>query len=787
MRFGDTLKASTYPPWKDHYIDYGKLKALLRENQAVEGGKDWSEDDEERFSHELLTIELGKVETFQLEEYRSLRDRTTACERKLTPLAQEQKDDAEHVSDETEAIAADTLKDLDGIAKDLTELEKFSRLNFTGFFKAVKKHDRRRGQRYRLRPMLQVQFSKSATNLEENSPQSLWYRLSAMYSFARNLQGQQQERGEAADKSGANRDTYSSRKFFVHADHILEIKLFILRQLPVLIYNPRTSKMVENAQPDPTITSIYFDNPPFDLYDQKVAKAPEASSLRLRWTGKLNEKPEIFLEKKIVSEEGCSREVKIPIKAKYVEPFIRGESKLEKVIQKLVARYGQDSDQVRTLKRNIDEVQHFLVEKQLEPVLRANYTRTAFQIPGDDRVRVSLDTNLALIREDSIDSERPCRNPEEWHRSDIDEGGPNSEALEYPFDSIKKGEISRFPYALLEIKIKNGHRKNSWLEDLMASHLVKEVPHFSRFVNGVAVLFEDHVNSFPFWLSDLDRDIRRDPHEAFEEEQQKQAKRAEDDFVVGSFRPGSKMTPTSTPTFKVGSPQQFLDEPFDTRPKAASRAKPSAIEHPVEEEEDGTSEHADAPDVEVTDSAKPSRLGYFLPAFSNSRYARRHRGVQKNQALPPGVVEPKVWIKDSGPIKVEPKVWLANQRTFVKWQHITVLLASLSLALYNAAGVDNTVAQALAIVYTAFAVFAGAWGLWVYHYRSKLIRARTGQDLDFITGPIVVSVGLAIALCLNFGLKYQAVVSQAGNGDSTPSDVPFNSSVKARVLPGLST
>ncbi len=33
--------------------------------------------------------------------------------------------------------------------------------------------------------------------------------------------------------------------------------------------------------------------------------------------------------------------------------------------------------------------------------MRSFYNRTAFQLPGDARVRISLDTELSLIREDN--------------------------------------------------------------------------------------------------------------------------------------------------------------------------------------------------------------------------------------------------------------------------------------------------------------------------------------------------------------------------------------------------
>lgn len=129
--------------------------------------------------------------------------------------------------------------------------------------------------------------------------------------------------------------------------------------------------------------------------------------------------------------------------------------------------------------------------------------------------------------------------------------------------------------------------------------------------------------------------------------------------------------------------------------------------------------------------------------------AHRRGSVQ----LPPGVKDPGTLIKDMGPIRVEPKVWLANQRTFIKWQHISVLLASLSLGLFNAAGESNNVARGLGVVYTLVGLFAGAWGWWVYIVRSRMIQERSGKDFDNIIGPITVCAGLTLALCVNFGFK----------------------------------
>ncbi|WEW61799.1 Phosphate metabolism transcription protein [Emydomyces testavorans] len=754
MRFGKTLKSSLYAPWKDHYIDYHKLKKLLREHEAkADGnGEEWTEDDEETFVQELVNVQLDKVNAFQVETYKQLRDRTSQCETKLEPLTLDT--DVSHIEgDERKTIAREALEKLDEITKELSELEKFSRINFTGFLKAAKKHDRKRGTRYRVRPLLQVRLSQLPFNSEDYSP--LLYRLSAMYSFVRQVLDFSP--GLAKDMPTVDahlgHDVYTSHKFWVHVDNIMELKTYILRRLPVLLYNPNASRDLDFGQHDPSITSLYFDNPKFDLYYQKFQRTTGAGSLRLRWTGKLKDKPEIFFEKKVMGEAGNSREVRISLKQKHIQSFLEGNYKMEKIINRMQRQENADQGRIDTLKSDIEEIQSFIRENQLQPMLRANYTRTAFQIPGDDRIRISLDTDLALIREDALDPERPCRESGDWHRHDIDD-----REMEFPFSDIKPAEISRFPHALLEIKMRgNSQRKASreWLADLMSSHLVKEAPRFSKFVHGIAQLFEDHVNSFPFWLSDLDTDIRRDPETAFQEEQEKIAKRAEDQMAVGSFL-GNK-TPIIQPI--VGSPiNKILSEESSvrTRPKSLQKVEPRPIPYEVSEEEveepqpQGQQRPSDRP------GSSAEGLRSKLPRFSMSRYALAHR--QPTASLPPGIYAPGTWIKDAGPVRVEAKVWLANQRTFIKWQHISVLLAALSLALYNAAGPKNPIARSLAIVYTCFAVFAGGWGWWMYVWRARLIRQRSGRNFDNVAGPLIVCLGLAVALVLNFWFKVSAVV-----------------------------
>lgn len=524
----------------------------------------------------------------------------------------------------------------------------------------------------------------------------------------------------------------------------MEVKTYILRRLPVLVYSEQSANQADASQGDPTITSLYFDNNQFSLYSQKVDGTVDASSLRVRWYGKLNDKPELLLEQKTIHDAGNSEEKRFPIKEKYVQPFISGEYKMEKHVHKL-ERQGQPEEKVADYQRSVNEIQEFINERNLHPVLRANYTRTAFQRPLDDRVRISIDTELAFIREDSLDPDRPCRDPNSWHRTDID-----NTQMEFPFPNVNQGEISRFPYAVLEIKVKENSGKKSpqWVQDLMASHLVHKAPRFSKFVHGVASLFEDYVNSLPFWLSDVETDIRKDPHAAFAEEELAKAQKAEDEQLVGSYmasasnRKGSYKAAVGSPLGKSYMTDRLALEAATKSRAMADTASKGKGKGKAQEDESGDQDAGGISGYGTTSSV--------FPSFSLSRYAQSRR--QHKAALPPGVTKPGILIKESGPLQVEPKVWLANERTFLKWQHICILLGALAVSLYTAAG-ENKLAEYMGIAYIIIAAFAGLWGYYIHFVRRRMIIARSGKDFDNFVGPLVVSFALLVALLLNFGFK----------------------------------
>jgi uncharacterized membrane protein YidH (DUF202 family) len=344
--------------------------------------------------------------------------------------------------------------------------------------------------------------------------------------------------------------------------------------------------------------------------------------------------------------------------------------------------------------------------------------------------------------------------------------------MEYPFPNVNQGEISRFPFAILEIKVKeDGAKKHSqWVQDLMASHLVHKAPRFSKFVHGVASLFEDYVNNLPFWLSEIETDIRKDPQTAFEEEEQRRAKKAEDELVVGSFLGTSKRSGSFKPAISSPLGKSYMQERLAAEePRSGRRSDVSGNSNR------GNSKAAETED-EDNIGDDPNRQGGYgalssvFPTFSLSRYAQSQR--ERNVQLPPGVVKPGQLIKDSGPLQVEPKVWLANERTFLKWQHICVLLGGLAVGLYTAAG-EDFVAEFMGIAYIVIAVFAGLWGYCMHFIRRNMIVQRSGKDFDNMIGPMVVSFALMVALILNFIFKYRGAIERLNRDDNINSTLSW--------------
>ena len=116
--------------------------------------------------------------------------------------------------------------------------------------------------------------------------------------------------------------------------------------------------------------------------------------------------------------------------------------------------------------------------------------------------------------------------------------------------------------------------------------------------------------------------------------------------------------------------------------------------------------------------------------------------------------------------KVEAKVWFANERTWISWLRVSILIGSFALALFNSdtffqhhsdqhPGHHNNYLssgsiKAFGAIYAAIAILTLLWGLYSYQRRVTLIKTKYPGNFDDLVGPPLICAALFVAVLLNF-------------------------------------
>jgi len=274
----------------------------------------------------------------------------------------------------------------------------------------------------------------------------------------------------------------------------------------VLVFNANK----EFEQKDSAISSVYYDNTDtWELYTGRLKKTEGAEAIRLRWYGDVDVE-QIFVERKTHREDWTgekSVKARFSIKEKNVNAFLSGKMTVEQVFEKMRKDGKKSEKEISDLEQLAREIQYRVITRRLVPVTRSFYNRTAFQLPGDARVRISLDTELTMTREDNLDGRQ--RAGKNWRRTNI--------GIDYPFSQLPPEDVDRFPYAVLEVKLQThaGQDPPEWVRELVRSHLVEAVPKFSKFIHGTAAMFPSRIDLLPFWMPQMDVDIRKPTTQGF--------------------------------------------------------------------------------------------------------------------------------------------------------------------------------------------------------------------------------------------------------------------------------
>lgn len=209
-----------------------------------------------------------------------------------------------------------------------------------------------------------------------------------------------------------------------------------------------------------------------------------------------------------------------------------------------------------------------------------------------------------MIREDNLDGRERAGN--NWRRMDI--------GINYPFSELPPEDIHRFPYAVLEVKLQTqaGQDIPEWVRDLTSSHLVEAVPKYSKFIHGTATLFPDRINLLPYWMPQMDVDIRKPATRQFGIMRLGQSTTTTEDTPEDDSDDGDD-GPDSTDMGPLDQPQADDDEGL----RRLRQARDAMEQHHVQRAQDYPDYEANALDMEERIGDLPTEQPDDYPIYDS--------------------------------------------------------------------------------------------------------------------------------------------------------------------------
>lgn len=713
MKYGKYLQDNIREEWKAQYVDYGMLKGLIKQAATDAGpGADpgfafsprttsltvarasaWKSNAEERF-FKALEGQVDKVGKFTAKLVAEQRGRLNALQ-----------DRANVLKDDDDLEKERLLQEAKSIGDEFLQLEKYVNLNYMALHKILKKHDKmlphspcRQFYTAHLhhQPWVQGTFS------------DLMVQLSELFSL---LRGDQLAEAQGGSAQAFSRST---TKWWIRTADVSAVKRIIIENMPVFVFNP------ENYSGDAQlVNSVYFDNDSMELYHGRLDKKPGALAIRVRWYGP-NDPKLCFIERKIhkeswKGEKSVKERFTLP-EAKVV-PFITGEYKAEQFEDSLRAK-GKGEDDIAKASRLFSEIQTAIDVKQLKPLVRTQYLRSAYQMGHDRTVSFTLDTNLVMLKENP-EGHPSCAVSGRWYRD--------------PSLPIHRTEITRFPHAVLEIKLAlpPGQEAPAWVKEMMESGLITEVHKMSKFIHGTAVLFPEMVQAVPYWVDD--ESLRSSILASAPEPKQMSA--TAKDAVAISLR-------DSKPRRRSSNDEEPRHPLLGIAPTLALMPPPSG-------------------------TAVTGADGQKLP-----------RGL-------PQRLEPKTFMASERTFLS----WLHMAITIG-----SIAAALLAFAANSKEGKDparqmsNHLVEAIALVLLPLAILMVAYALMVFCWRNSQIAMKQASYIDDRRGPFLL-VGMVVtamsAIFIMACVDLVAISSSGGDSPAPPASAPMNATADHLSLPGI--
>ena len=423
MKFGKYLDRQKLAEWSPYYINYEALKELINlsaqetERALTDTGEisqtslsvvrtaGRQESAEERFFRRL-EAEVSKVGKFTEELVSQLRAKMSRMQAEAVAITAQSAGQSDERREELGELKARLLEEAKRFGDEFLALEKYVNLNYMGFHKILKKHDKNVPSA----PCRQFYVSHLHNQpWVQGNYSDLMLMLSNLYSQIRG--------DELAEASGGAAQAFnrSTTKYWIKTDNVTAVKNIIIENMPVFVFNP------ENYTGDSQlVNSVYFDNESLELYHGRLDKKPGALAIRIRWYGPNDPrgKSTCFVERKTHRESWKgekSVKERFTLAEELIVPYLEGEYTVEEYANGL-RKKGKSEEDVKKASMLFTEIQRTIEAKQLKPFVRTQYMRSAFQMGHDRTVSFTLDTNLIMLKENP-EGHPSCELSGRWFRN----------------------------------------------------------------------------------------------------------------------------------------------------------------------------------------------------------------------------------------------------------------------------------------------------------------------------------------------------------------------------------
>lgn len=124
------------------------------------------------------------------------------------------------------------------------------------------------------------------------------------------------------------------------------------------------------------------------------------------------------------------------------------------------------------------------------------------------------------------------------------------------------------------------------------------------------------------------------------------------------------------------------------------------------------------------------------------------------------------------PQKIDPKTFFANERTFLKWLSISVMIGLMSITLLTFSDANADGASLAGLVLLPVSLCFMVYSLMIFRSRASKIYMREPMRYDDTRGPtmLVVALGLSLTLATIFSLqRHYITVNQSSYSGTTSS------------------